>query len=48
MDKNILSMTMYRRKTVKEDLPHTNKSLETLWRLLVEQVSHIEKESEML
>lgn len=31
-------MTMYERKTIEKDLPHT-KSLGTLWGLLVEQVS---------
>jgi hypothetical protein len=34
---------MYERKAVQEDLPHTERGLRTLWRLLVEQVDEVLK-----
>jgi hypothetical protein len=57
--RNILPMTMYERKTIKEDISHIDMGHNTFWRLLVEQVSedskiwtphkiHIKIESERL
>jgi hypothetical protein len=59
MSRNILSIMMYGRKVVEGDLPHTDRGVEKLWRLVVDQVDeglevwsppriHIQKESRRL